>query len=145
MILLDTNVISEPLRPVPDVHVISWLRKIPTNICFLSTISMAELLRGIQQLPDGKRRAQMADDAEATFSRLFAGRILAFDQRSARAYAQLCADMKSRGKAIDPLDAQIAAIATVNRMTVATRDTSPFHHAGLEVINPWNDDLQPQK
>lgn len=140
MILIDTNVISEPLRPRPDPLVINWLRALPLGSGFLSAVSMAELLRGIAQLPDGKRKEGMADDAEATLARLFAGRILPFEHSCARAYAQVCSEMRKNGRAISALDAQIAATARVHHFIVATRDIQPFKDAGLEVANPWADE-----
>jgi predicted nucleic acid-binding protein len=137
MILVDTNVISEPLRPQPDAKVIDWLRRGPENERFFSTISVAEMLRGCAILPDGKRRRQMADDIRSTIDRLFPGRILTFDEPAAVAYADMHGRLKTAGRPIGILDGQIAAIALAHGATIATRHTRPFIDAGLDVINPW--------
>ncbi|CAN7588792.1 type II toxin-antitoxin system VapC family toxin [Bosea sp. LjRoot9] len=137
MILLDTNVVSEPLRANPDPAVLRWLDAQTIETLCLSAIGLAELLFGIAALPDGQRRSQLQTRLERDVLPLFEGRILAFDIAAASAYASLHAKARADGKAIATVDGYIAAIAAANRLTVATRDTSPFEAAGVPVINPW--------
>jgi predicted nucleic acid-binding protein len=137
MILLDTNVISEPLRPVPEVRVIQWLDAQPLETLYLAAITVAELRAGVALLPAGKRRAALQDSLENEVLPLFAGRILSFDLACTKAYAELLAKVRMAGSGIQAADAFIAAVALANGFSVATRDTSPFRAAGLSVIDPW--------
>lgn len=137
MILLDTNVVSEPARPVPHAGVIAWLDAQPIDTLFLSAITVAELRAGVALLPASRRRTSLHDDLEKRVLPLFAGRVLSFDLGCTKAYAELLARSKAVGSAISAADALIAAIASANGMCVATRDTAPFERAGLTVINPW--------
>lgn len=137
MILLDTNVISEPLRTSGDTNVLEWIDAQIIETLFLSTISLAELRFGIAVLPEGKRRDTLYSSLEQRVLPLFAGRILSFDDPASRAYATLRASARTAGQAIAPADGYIAAIALTHGFVVATRDTSPFVAAGLTVINPW--------
>ena len=138
MILLDTNVISEPLRASGDLNVLAWIDAQIVETLYLSTISLAELRFGIAALPEGKRRDTLHTSLEQRVLPLFAGRILSFDAPASQAYATLRAQARSVGQAIATADGYIAAIATTHKLTVATRDTSPFEAAGVAVINPWN-------
>jgi predicted nucleic acid-binding protein len=137
MFVLDTNVISEPLRPQPDPSVVRWLDAQPRESLFLTTINLAELMAGVEQLPTGKRR----HDLELAFSRqilpLFAGRVLAFDERAAHAFAQVHARARSSGRPIAFADGAIAAIALVHRLSLATRNVDDFSGTGVQLINPW--------
>lgn len=137
MILLDTNVISEPLKAAGDMNVLAWVDAQIIETLYLSSISLAELRLGIAVLPEGKRRDTLASSLEQRVLPLFAGRILAFDAPAAQAYATLRARARFAGQAIAPADGYIAAIAATHGFAVATRDTSPFDAAGLVVINPW--------
>ena len=138
MILLDTNVISEPLRQAGDANVLAWMDAQMVETLCLSAISLAELRFGIAASPPGKKRDALHTSLEQRILPLFAGRILPFDAPASQAYAVLRARARAEGKAIAPADGYIAAIAAVHRLVVATRDTSPFEAAGLAVINPWN-------
>ena len=138
MILLDTNVVSEPLKPAGDVGVLNWLDAQTIETLYLSAISLAELRFGIAALAPGKRRDTLNASLEQRILPLFAGRILPFDAAASEAYATLRALARAQGKAIAPADGYIAATAAVHGLTVATRDTGPFEAAGLPVINPWN-------
>jgi predicted nucleic acid-binding protein len=139
MILVDTNVVSEPLRPRGNPRVPDWLdRQIPRTL-YISTISVAEILFGVRSLPAGKRRAALATAIEREVQRLFAGRVVPFDLAAARAYAALMSDARAKGATISILDGQIAAIAAANGFDVATRDEAPFRAAGLKTINPWTE------
>ncbi len=137
MILLDTNVISEPLKSVADMNVLAWIDAQIIETLYLSTISLAELRFGIAVLPDGKRRDTLAASLERRVIPLFAGRILSFDEAASQAYATLRTRARAAGQAIAPADGYIAAIAASQGFAIATRDTSPFEAAKLTVINPW--------
>ena len=135
MILLDTNVVSEPLKASCDKSVLSWIDEQVIETLYLSTISLAELRFGIAVLPEGKRRDTLYSSLEQQVLPLFAGRILPFDEQASQSYATLRA--RNAGQAIATADGYIAAIAMTHGFAVATRDTSPFEAVGLKVINPW--------
>lgn len=132
MILLDTNVLSEP---TPSAHVISWLDD-NEPILALSAITLAELRYGIARLPDGKRKSSLIRFWDMTRDR-FKGRIFAFDERTAEIYGDIVAEAEQQGQRLNVADAQIAAIALAHRMSVATRDTGDFENTGVTIINPW--------
>ena len=138
MILLDTNVVSEPLRRTPDVRVIAWIDAQPLETLFLSAITVAELRAGVALLPTGKRQKDLLQNLEKRVLPLFTGRVLPFDLGRTQAYAQLMAKARTSGLAVATADGYIAAIARANDLTVATRDTAPFEAAGAAVINPWH-------
>lgn len=137
MILLDTNVVSEPLRRAPEARVIEWIDAQPLETVYLSAITVAELRAGVALLPAGKRRAGLHDNLEKRVLPLFVGRVLPFDMACTNAYADLMAKTRAAGLAVGTADGYIAASAAANGFAVATRDTRPFQAAGLEVINPW--------
>jgi toxin FitB len=137
MILLDTKVVSEPLRQTPDPRVVAWIDAQSLETLFLSAITVAELRAGVALLPAGKRRAGLRDSLETLVLPLFAGRVLPFDLTCTRAYAELITRARATGLAMASADGYIAAIATANGLTVATRDTGPFEAAVAAVINPW--------
>ena len=137
MILLDTNVVSEPLRKTPDVRVTEWIDAQVVEALFLSAITVAELRAGLALLPAGKRRTGLQEGLETRVLPLFIGRVLSFDLACTKAYAALMARARASGQAIASADGYIAAIAIANGLTVATRDTGPFEAAGVAVINPW--------
>jgi predicted nucleic acid-binding protein len=137
MILLDTNVVSEPLRPTPDPRVVQWLDAQPLETVFISVITVAELRYGVSLLPSGRRRNTLREQLETKVLPTFTGRVLAFDLPATQAYAELMAKAQATGFTIGMADGLIAAIALTHRMTVATRDATPFVAAGVTVINPW--------
>jgi toxin FitB len=137
MILLDTNVISEPWKPVPDPAVLTWLDAQAIETLFISAISIAELRFGIASMPSGKRQTILHERLEGEVLPLFEGRILPFSVGTSQFYAELMAGGRTSGKAIGRADGYIAATATENHLAVATRDTSPFEAAGVRIINPW--------
>ena len=137
MILIDTNVVSEPWKPVPDARVLDWLDAQAIETLFLSAITVAELRFGIAAMPEGKRRTVLHDRLKDEVLPLFSGRILPFDLEASKAYATLMAAARGSGKAIGTADGYIAATALAHGFSVATRDVSPFEAAGLKVINPW--------
>ena len=137
MILLDTNVVSEPLRQIPEVRVIHWIDAQAMETLFLSAITVAELRAGVALLPAGKRRSGLHENLEKRVLPLFAGRVLPFDLACTQAYAGLMAEARTAGQTISTADGYIAAIAAANGFAVATRDIRPFEAAGVTVINPW--------
>jgi hypothetical protein len=139
MILLDTNVISEPLRPAPDARVVAWIDRQPLETLFTSAITVAELRVGVALLPAGQRRATLQESLATKVLPLFAGRVLPFDLDCTPAYAELMSRARAEGLAIASADGYIAAIAAAHGLAVATRDTGPFKAAGVAVINPWQE------
>ena len=137
MILLDTNVISEPLKLSADAGVLSWIDAQSIDTLYLSAISLAELRFGIAALPTGKRKETLHLGLEQRILPLFADRILPFDTAASQAYADILSMTRTQGRAIATADGYIAATAKRHGFMVATRDASPFEAAGLTVINPW--------
>ncbi len=137
MIMLDTNVISEPLRPDPESRVVDWLNTQAMETLCLSAITVAELRFGVALLPSGRRKATLQNNLENKLLPLFAGRVLPFDIAVTETYAEVMSQARKAGQSISTADGYIAATAAMNGMIIATRDTSPFAAAGLEVTNPW--------
>jgi predicted nucleic acid-binding protein len=137
VIVLDTNVLSEIFKPSPSVGVLRWLIAQEPLTVFTTTITQAEIFYGIEALPAGKRRAQLAAAAEKMFAEEFQDRILPFDEAAARAFAKIMAGRKAAGLPISQLDGMIAAIARSRRGTVATRNTGDFERCGIGIVNPW--------
>ena len=137
MIVLDTNVISEPVKPLPDPLVVTWLDRQPKETLYLCAPVLMEVLLGVALLPGGRRKRGMAMAIQALFANFFAERFLAFERQAAVTYASLASRASARGYSISVGDCQIAAIAAVHGFVVATRDTAPFLAAGVPVIDPW--------
>ncbi|RQR73981.1 MULTISPECIES: type II toxin-antitoxin system VapC family toxin [unclassified Burkholderia] len=137
MILVDTNVISEPLRREPSAAVIEWLDAQNVETLFLAAISLAEMRFGVAALPEGRRRDWLHQNIEQRVVPLFRGRILPFDDAASDAYASLRAKARALGHTMAPADGFVAATAAANGLIVATRDVAPFEAAGLRVIDPW--------
>jgi toxin FitB len=138
MILLDTNVLSELMRPVPSAAVESWMSDQPVAGIFISSITEAELRYGLALLPDGQRQRRLVAQAEAMLAEDFAGRILPFDSPAASAYARIAAARRLSGRPISQADAQIAAVAASRGASLATRNVADFVDCGVEVVDPWN-------
>ncbi|MBB4292407.1 hypothetical protein GGE16_004486 [Rhizobium leguminosarum] len=136
MIILDTNVVSEAMKPAPDEAVKFWLDEQAAETLFLSSVTIAELMFGIGALPPGKRKERLSEALDGLME-LFENRILAFDITAARHYADLAVKARAAGRGFPTPDGYIAAIAASKGFVVATRDTSAFDAAGVEVINPW--------
>lgn len=137
MIILDTNVISELLRPKPDGAVEAWLADEPPASIFTTAITEAEILYGMRLLADGKRKTELLAAVQPIFAEDFDGRVLPFDQDAAGAYATLAVARRQAGRPISQFDAQIAAIAASRGAAIATRNVSDFTDTGVVVINPW--------
>ncbi len=136
MILLDTNVVSEAMKPGADPAVRDWLDEQAAETLYLSSVTIAELMFGIGALPKGKRRDRLTAALDGVLA-LFADRILPFDTKAARHYAGLAVKARAAGNGFPTPDGYIAAIAAAHRFAVASRDTSAFTAAGLIVIDPW--------
>lgn len=140
MILLDTNVISEAMRPSPNPDVIHWLDAQPARDVWISAITIAEIRLGIMRLPQGKRRDVLSDLAEKMFREDFANLCLPFDCDAARQYAHIVSQRNKQGRPVSVEDAQLAAIAIVGGLVLATRNTGDFYDIkGLALLNPWED------
>jgi len=136
MILLDTNVVSEAIKPDSHPCVRAWLDAQVAETLFLPSVTVAELLFGIGALPEGRRKTLLAARIDSLLD-AFAGRILPFDTLAAQAYADLAVWARAAGKGFPTPDGSIAAIAAAHGFAVASRDTSAFRAAGLKVIDPW--------
>ena len=137
MIILDTNVVSELLRPAPEKRVVDWLGSLDGSGVYLTTITEAELRLGVAILPAGKRRDGLAEMIDQIIREDFADRILPFDSPAAIAFAAIAASRRASGRPIANADCQIAAIAQAAGAKVATRNTPDFADCGIKLINPW--------
>jgi hypothetical protein len=136
--LLDTNVLSEFMRPQPSEAVVSWMDRLSPEQVWTCAISRAEIALGLALMPAGKRQAALALAAQAMFEEDFAGRCLPFDERAALHYSAIVVQRTRAGRPISTEDAQIAAIALAHDLTLATRNISDFEGIdGLAVVNPW--------
>jgi toxin FitB len=138
MIILDTNVVSEPLKPKPEAAVINWLNVQEPQTLYLTTINVAELLAGIEIMPTGRKRTALKAALNDTIMPLFEGRILQFDNKAAEAFAKINAKVQSTGGAISFADCAIAAITQANGFALATRNVRDFKKADIEMMNPWD-------
>ena len=137
MIVLDTNVVSEAMKPAPEPAVRAWLDEQVAETLYLSSVSVAELLFGIAALPAGRRKSLLTEAVEGLLA-LFGDRVLPFDMDAAIHYAELATLARTKGRGFPTPDGYIAAIASSRGFIVASRDTAPYTAAGVSVINPWN-------
>ena len=137
MIVLDTNVLSEAIRPVPSRRVLDWLAAQQPSGLFTTAISEAELFYGLALLPAGKRRASLEEAVRRMLEEDFAQRVLPFDRAAASAFAVIASGRRKKGRPISEFDAQIAAVARINGAAVATRNADDFRDCGIGVIDPW--------
>lgn len=138
MIILDTNVVSEAMKPAGDQRVVSWLNAQAVSDVYLTSITLAELMFGIGILADGRRKMALSAALDE-IAELFRGRILAFDDDAARHFADLAVTARRSGRGFPLPDGYIAAIAVANGFPVVTRDLSAFEGAGVTAIDPWTD------
>jgi toxin FitB len=136
--ILDTNVVSEMLRPAPAEVVLNWLAAQEPLSVFITAITQAEILYGVEVLPAGKRREKLSAAVEDILGEDFRGRVLPVDAPSAREFAKISASRKTSGCPMPQFDAMIAAITRVHRATLATRNTSDFEQCGIRLVNPWD-------
>ena len=137
MIILDTNVVSEPLKPSPEPAVLDWLDHQAPETLYLTTVNLAELLAGIEALPQGRRRTELHHALTAQMMPLFEGRILVFDKKAAEAFVRINASAQAVGNPISFADGAIAAIASAQGFLLATRNVRDFKGTGVELLNPW--------
>jgi predicted nucleic acid-binding protein len=137
MIVLDTDVISEMMRPAPTREVSNWFAGQAKSSVFTTALTQAEILYGLALLPAGKRRTALIAAAEPLFDEEFNGRILPFDSDAASIYPDIAAARRKAGRPISQIDAQIAAIARSRGASLATRNVSDFMDCGLVVVDPW--------
>ena len=140
MTILDTNVLSEIMAASPSRAVLKWVnnQRLADKIV-ITSITVAEILYGVELLAAGKRRDKLKADAEAMFTEDFAGDILMFDEQAARSLSQIAASRRKQGRPIAEMDAQIAAITHVHSAILATRNTADFEGCGIRLANPWLD------
>jgi predicted nucleic acid-binding protein len=138
VIVLDTNVISEMMKPVEQraAAVVRWLVTQPGARLYTTTISIAEIRSGLELMPEGRRRAEKRGAADRLLS-LFAGRILSFDLGATTHYGHAVASRRKAAREASGYDLLIAAIARANGMAVATRNVRDFADCGIDLINPW--------
>lgn len=137
MIVLDTNVLSETMKPAPAAEVLEWLASQPSVRLFATSISQAEILYGLEIMPKGKRRMALEAEAQGMFEEDFAGRILPFDADAARLYPGIAGGRRALGRPMSQADAQIAAIVRSRGASLATRNTGDFESCGITLVNPW--------
>ncbi|MCB9342629.1 MAG: type II toxin-antitoxin system VapC family toxin [Saprospiraceae bacterium] len=137
MIILDTNVVSELMRENPDPAVTGWIRSAQPDQLTLSVIAIAEILRGISRLPEGRKKEGLWKNFNAFVAHAFKDRILPFDEIAARYYGEVAALREKVGLKADPVDMFIAAIARAHNAAVATRNIRDFEGCGIKLINPW--------
>ncbi len=136
MIVLDTDVLSEVMKPAPDPAVAGWMMRESGRGLFTTAVSEAEIIYGITILPHGRRKRELETAAQGVFA-LLDGRIFPFDSAAAREFAHIVADRRSAGRPINDFDAQIAAITRSRGMSLATRDVKDFATTGVQLIDPW--------
>ena len=137
MIILDTNVVSEPLKALPEPAVLDWLNAQNPETLYLTTVTLAELLAGVEVMPAGLRRTQLNQALIAQMIPLFEDRILSFDRQAARVFAQINASAQAAGNPISFADCAIAAIASARGFMLATRNVRDFKGSNIEILNPW--------
>ena len=137
MIVLDTNVLSETLKPLPNAAVVAWMAGQPRSTLFTTTVVEAEILYGVELLADGARKIQLQAALKAIFTEDFSGQVIPFDRDCAEAYAAIAANRKNLGQPISQFDAMIAAATASRGATLATRNLRDFADCGIRLINPW--------
>ncbi|MBK5931004.1 type II toxin-antitoxin system VapC family toxin [Halochromatium salexigens] len=137
MIVLDTNVLSEALRPSPAPQVLDWMERQPRTSLFTTSVTRGEILYGLYLLPDGQRRQQMLEVIRAILDQDLAGLVWSFDRDAADAYARIAVARRQAGRPISQFDAMIAAIAQSRGASIATRNVKDFWETGVTLIDPW--------
>lgn len=137
MIVLDTNVLSETLKPLPNGAVVAWMASQPRSTLFTTTVVEAEILYGVELLADSARKTQLQAALKAIFSEDLSGQVIPFDRDCAEAYAAIAANRKRSGQPISQFDAMIAAAAASRGASLATRNQRDFADCGIRLINPW--------
>lgn len=138
MMVIDTNIISEVMRPQPNPSVITWLDQQETAHLYVSTVTLAEIRYGLAVMPEGERQQRLTMQFDAYIARAFEGRVLDFTAEAAKRYADIMANRRRLGLLMSMADVQIAAIASVQHFAVVTRNIKDFEHCGLELHNPFD-------
>lgn len=136
MIILDTDVVSELMRPAPSSAVVGWVRARHATELYTTSITLAEIRYGIERLPDGRRKDLLRTTVADVFS-AFAEHVVAFDATAAVQYAEIVSHRERAGAPIDGFDAQIASICRAHHTALATRNVKDFHDTGIDLIDPW--------
>lgn len=136
--LLDTNIVSEWVKPRPDQGVVAWLANVDEDRVFISVVTLAELRHGVERMGDGDRRRRIDEWLRLELPARFEGRVLFIDDAVADAWGRVVAHREALGRRIGPMDAFIAATAKVHELTVVTRNTSDFKLSVKAVVNPWS-------
>ena len=145
MIVLDTNVVSEFMKPKPDEGVISWARvQNPVNLV-ITAITVGEIHYGIERLPEGRRQLQLKHSFDEFLKSAFSGRVISFDMRSALSYATVSSNCEKRGHNTDAVDLMIAGTVRQYGARLATRNEKDFKGCDIEIINPWKDFVHPEQ
>jgi len=139
MIVLDTNVLSETMRPMPNPAVVAWLNRQDIQTLYITAVSLAELRFGIARLDDGRKKADLSKRLNLMLAQVFDGRILSFAAAGAQVFADRMAAARRNGNAVGFQDGMIAASVAASGFSIATRDTGPFEAMGVPVLNPWED------
>ena len=137
MIVLDTNVLSETLKPLPNAAVVAWMAAQPRSTLFTTTVVEAEILYGVAVLAGGARKTQLQAALKAIFTEDLSGQVIPFDRDCAEAYAAIAANRKNLGQPISQFDAMIAAATASRGATLSTRNLRDFADCGIRLINPW--------
>jgi toxin FitB len=137
--LLDTNVVSEWVKPRPNSGVVEWLATADEDRLFLSVATLAELRYGVERLPAGRKSAQLREWLETELTGRFEGRVVAIDEAVAATWGKLLAKADAAGRPINVMDGFLAATATVHQMTLVTRNETDFAAAAIKTFNPWNE------
>jgi toxin FitB len=136
VLILDTQILSEVIKPRPDPKIGGWLGAQPRDNLYTTSLAQADILYGVEQLPPGKRRSDLLAAVVEIFA-FFEKRVLAFDPDAARVYPQILLNRKMMGQPIEPANAMLAAITRSRGATLATRNTAQFSGCGIRVVNPW--------
>ena len=139
MLVLDTNMLSEVMRPEPERRVADWIVRQQSDELFTAAVCQAEILSGLAIMPSGRRRADLEEAARSMFADDFAGRVLPFDTEAADAYAEIFAARRKTGRPSGTIDLMLAAIARVRGARVVTRNVADFEGMGVAIINPWDE------
>ena len=139
MLMLDTNMLSEIMRPKPERKIVEWIVRQPSDDLFTAAVCQAEILSGLAIMPSGRRRADLEDAAHAMFAEDFDGRILPFDTEAAAAYAEVFAARRKAGRPSGTIDLMLVAVARVHGARVVTRNVADFEGVGVAIVNPWDE------
>ncbi|MBZ9853816.1 type II toxin-antitoxin system VapC family toxin [Mesorhizobium sp. CA13] len=137
MFVLDTNVVSETFKPLPDAGVAAWMDSPSAIRSYITAMTKAELLLGLAYMPDGKRKAALGSVIGAFFTTWLKTPVLAFGDREAEAYAEIVSRRRFLGRPIREFDAQIASVARSRGFAVVTRNVADFADCGVNIVNPW--------